>query len=314
MARTRLPTARGFTVAEKRSVTFERIALYAVFLVAIIAAAISFQALMWVGTEMGLAWAAALVPIAVDGFAIACSVGVIRSQASGEPLRQRLSEWLGISGALGLSIAGNVTHALDIGTGRVPDALTIAVSAAVPVIVAYGIHVYGRAMVRGISAHVLASDPSQLHFDLAHLGDAHDERAQQSTPARVARKAARETTAQPPRATIEPARTGTVEVTSLPFAKTSRTAKPDLEQKARALFDAAVATDPTEKPDAKAIHDTIESPQNVATTRRWVALWWKELTAERGEGRVVARGPEVRTDDPTLEQQVREPVRERLPV
>lgn len=283
MARIRPPAARGFTVAEKRSITFERVSLYMVALVAIIAAVISFQALTWVGTEMGLAWAAPLIPVAVDGFAVACSVGVVRSQASGERLRERFSEWLGIYLALALSIAGNVTHALHIGTGLIPVELTASVAGAIPLIVAYGIHVYGRAMVRGISAHVLADDPDQLHFGLVHLGD-DDAQGRHAAPRKPAAQPARETAPAARTTPAQPARE---------TAPAARALDGDsLKGRARTEFDRMVSADPTTKPDAAAIHATIESPKNPATTRRWVQAWWEEHEEALG----VAR------PDPILEQ------------
>ena len=170
--RPKAPQSRGFTLAEKRSLQFERVSLYAVLLVAVIAAIISFQAQRWFGLGMGLAWAAPLVPIAIDGFAIACSVGIVRSQGAGERARDRLSEWLGLSIALALSIAVNVQHTLATRAEDAARALAALVAASIPIVLAYGIHVYGRAMSRGLSAHVMADDPDQLRFDVAHLGDA----------------------------------------------------------------------------------------------------------------------------------------------
>lgn len=179
------PAARGFTLAEQRSIAFEKLTLYLVLFVAIVAAVVSFVALTWVGQQF-MDWRVAfLLPLSIDGFAIACSVGIVRSQASGERARDRASEWLGMFIALGLSILGNVYHGLHTVTAAVPQFLVIAYSAAVPIIVAYGIHVYGRAMSRGISAHVLADDPDKLHFDVVHLGE--ETMAQKAAPARVAK-------------------------------------------------------------------------------------------------------------------------------
>ena len=168
----RTPTSRGFTLAERRSLTFERVALYAVFFVALVAAVISFVAMRWLGEQLGLGWAAPLIPLAVDGFAIACSVGIVRSQAAGEATRDRFSEWVGLIIALALSITGNVQHVMDLGSVQLSIYIKVAFAAAVPVLLAYGIHVYGRAMARGISAHVLADDPDKIHVDLMSLGEA----------------------------------------------------------------------------------------------------------------------------------------------
>jgi hypothetical protein len=277
------PQARGFTLAEKRSLMFERVALWAVLLVAIIAGVISFQALTWLGTQMGLSWAAPLVPLAIDGFAIACSVGIVRSQATGEPERDRMPEWTGLFLALGLSIAGNVQHALVTKHVSVPAPLAIAFSAAVPVIVAYGIHVYGRAMARGISAHVLAGDTEHLHFDLAHLGDT------SAQPARASQPKARAPKQAPARAS-DPAVARTKEVPAAAVARVAAVPDP-LQAAARQLFEEAVKADPTTKPDAKAIHVAIGSEKNPATTRRWIAQWWAEVEETLTEVR-----------DPILEQ------------
>ena len=179
------PAARGFTLAEQRSIAFEKLTLYLVLFVAVVAAVVSFVALAWVGQQFMDYRVAFLLPLAIDGFAIACSVGIVRSQASGERARQRASEWLGMFIALGLSVGGNVFHGLHTVTDAIPRELVIAYSAAVPIIVAYGIHVYGRAMSRGISAHVLADEPDKLHFDVVHLGE--ETVAQKAAPARIAK-------------------------------------------------------------------------------------------------------------------------------
>lgn len=199
----RTPAPRTFTRAEKRSLKFETVALYVMLLVAIIAAIISFVALVWVGHEIGLNNAAYLVPFAVDGFAIACSVGIIRSQAEGEKVRGRLSEWLGLAYALGLSLAGNVVHALNAKYGTpLPEWLVWAYAAAPPIIVAYGLHVYGRAQSKGISAHVLEDDPNRIHFGIAHLGDDTVQPAPRAARTKTAQPA-REVTAQPAAQTRE---------------------------------------------------------------------------------------------------------------
>ena len=258
----RTPAARGFTVAEKRSILFERIALYAVFLVALITAVISFQALTWVGSEMGLGWAAPLVPLAIDGFAVACSVGIVRSQASGEKSRERLSEWIGLFLALTLSIAGNILHALNIGTGVIPERVTIAFAAAVPIVLAYCIHVYGRAMVRGISAHVLAEDPDRIHFGIPHLGD---------DTAQPAPRAARTKTAQPAReVTAQPAAQAREEKP----AKAARTdpAREALFEEYRAGVARGERMDSNRIAEALGIH-----PGNARTLR---GKWDKRIAAE----------------------------------
>jgi hypothetical protein len=162
--------ARSFTVQEERAFRLERWSLYVQLAVAVIAAVISFQALRDAGLRMGLDWAAPLLPLAIDGFAVIASLGIIRSQGAGERFSARASEWLGLCFVLGLSIAGNVAHALDRMDPDFPRILAGLFGSAPPIIVAYGIHVYGRAMTSGVSRHVLFDDPDKIHFGLTHLG------------------------------------------------------------------------------------------------------------------------------------------------
>jgi len=246
-ARPSPPEARAFTVSEQRAITFERVALYVVFLVALIAAVISFVALSWFGSQMGMGLVAPLMPLAIDGFAVACSVGVVRSQSSGERARQRASEWVGLALALSLSIAGNIQHALTQGSPAAPRFLVVAYGAAIPVIVAYGIHVYGRAMANGISAHVLVDARDELRFDLVHLGD---EGARPSTPkARAPRASSTRAPAAPVRALSD-------------------------KDRMRALFDEARASGA--RIDAAQMHREVGARVNPATSRKWVAAWQAE--------------------------------------
>lgn len=267
------PSSRGFTVAEKRALAFERVSLYALMLVTVIAAAISFIALRAVGKDAGLGSASFLLPIAIDGFGVACSVGIIRSVASGEGFGERASEWVGLAGALGLSILGNVHHALIVGAVTLPNYVKVSYAFAIPVIVAYGIHVYGRAMSKGISAHVLADNPAELIFDLRHLGDTHG--GPVSPVARAPQpRAARATPPAPVRAP-EPV------AAAQPRAHRAHT-DTSPQARARAIYDRMIEADPITKPDAAVIHREAEVPKNVATTRRWVQSWWEETEASMG--------------------------------
>lgn len=272
MAKTKAPAARGFTLAEKRSLQFEQVSLYMVFTVAVVAAIISFFALVAVGKEAGLGYAAYLLPVAIDGFSVACSVGIVRSVASGDKFRTRVSEWIGLLGALGLSILGNVHHSLVAGSPSLPDYVKITFAFAVPVIVAYGIHVYGNAMTRGISAHVLADDPNALHFDLVHLGE-QETVARAHAPAKVTR------TPQPTRATSSAPAQTSAPAPEQP-ARTLRVATAadvsDDQARMRGAFDAAVAANPHVKPVASHLARELGITAHPATPRRWVAEWWTE--------------------------------------
>ncbi len=290
------PPARGFTLAEKRALLFEQVSLYAVFLVALIAAVISFVALSAVGKQAGLGAASHLLPVAIDGFGIACSVGIVRSVASGEPMRERISEWFGLIAALALSILGNVHHSLDVGATELPDYVKIAYATAIPMIVAYGIHVYGRAMSRGISAHVMADDPDQLRFDVAHLGDDRTV-ARAAAPARMTR-APRAVQAPEPARTTEAPRT---EATRAPRA--ASTVGTD-QARMRAAFDEAVRADPLTKPDAAALHRELGLDCDKATSRRWVQRWWTEHEASMGMTRPEPISEEIQASEDKVEESV----------
>jgi len=124
--------------------TFERNARYAILLVFTIAMIVSFGALTWVGQHMRLTWSAPLIPLVIDGFGAACSVGIVRSQAAGQPFRHRFSEWVGLTFAVAVSVLGNVYHVLNV----MPPWLKVVVAASIPIIVPYGMHIYGRAVTR----------------------------------------------------------------------------------------------------------------------------------------------------------------------
>lgn len=275
------PAARGFTVAEKRSLGVERRSFHLTWVVALLAAVMSFVALQWVALQMDMAtWVAPILPLTIDGLGIICSFGIIRSHGAGEPFRNRASEWLGLSISLALSMAGNASHAL----GVTPPWLKVVYAVAVPGIVAYSIHVLGRYMESGVSAHVMADDPDKIAFGVAHLGDTHAQPARaKATP--VARAPRATTTAQTARPGVaQPAQETTP--TRAPAVRAVAGEKAE----AKALFDEAVRANPSEKPDASAIHDAIGSTKDRATTRRWIQGWWEEQQAANP------------TQDPILEQ------------
>jgi len=272
--RIKLPTSRGKTLAEVRTQRLERVTLAIVVAVAIIAAAISFVALKWVGEYINMGPIAFLLPLAIDGFGIICAFGIVRSQSMGEPLRKRLSEWVGLAYALGLSVAGNIVHALSAITGAKPPIwLVIGFVSAIPVIVAYGIHLLGRAIDGGVSAHVLADNPDEVQFDLRQLGDNEDpKKIPTNRLVPTAKGLAEAVPAAPaPKATAASA-------SAAPSALRSVDGNP-LKAAARAEFDRMIAAAPDAKPDAAEIHRIIESPKDKATTRRWVSDWFDEYRA-----------------------------------
>ena len=309
-------TSRGFTVAEARSLTFEKVSLWAVMLVAGIAAVISFVALTYVGARMGLGFAAWLIPVAIDGFAIACSFGVIRSQGVGEGGRERLNEWVGLMLALALSVAGNVWHVLEARDPSIPAGLAAVFAAAIPVFLAYGIHIYGRSMQKGISAHVMADAPDELRLDVQSLAAAHETLAAHDAPTSTARRVttraprleptrapqpgtARATTPEPPRTSTgdarapeQPARTVEGPERAPADASTARAVVEaaraqsgddlvidEVAYRARyeELYRAALAADPYTQPVSSRLY--VEAGQTKRTdsaVRRWGTAMWAE--------------------------------------
>lgn len=271
--------ARGFTLAEKRALLFEQVSLYMVFLVALIAAVISFVALAAVGKEAGLGAAAYLLPVAIDGFGIACSVGIVRSVASGEKGRERISEWIGLFAALCLSILGNVHHSLSVGAVTLPDYVKIAYATAIPMIVAYGIHVYGRAMSRGISAHVMADTPDEIRFDVQHLGGAAQTVARATAPARITPRAQNAQGSAPaptaPRASARPVEAAPARAEQAGSDKA----------RMRVAFDQAIAADPHSRPVASDLQRELGIDLHPSNPRRWVQQWWAEHEEQMGTAR-----------------------------
>ena len=216
----RAPAVRGLTLSEDRALKFERVALYMVLTVSVIAAALSFVALSWFALEMGVERGAHyLLPLAIDGFAIACSVGIV--VAHGNPLQRDRArfEWGGLILAVVLSVIGNVFHALRLGSGELPAWAVVPMAAAVPVIVAFGVHVYVRALGRGVSSRIMRDDPD-------HIRD--------ETPART--QPPRPPSARPPRPASSSARATEPGAPAAPGAPTGARAEKG-EAKERVYID-----------------------------------------------------------------------------
>ncbi len=215
----RLPTPRGFTKAEARALSREKWTGKIVVAVALMAMAISFVALYYVGDKLGLpGWTPALLPLAVDGFAVACALGIARATDTREGLRGSWSEWVGMCGALGISVTGNVWHGLAVGDPTLPQGLVVAFAAVPPVITAWGVHVWSKQAMKGISAHVLVDAPDELQFGLAQLGE--------PTPAPKATRAP-----EPRRASPTPAPApATVAAAASPRAQVSAPVPPPIQR------------------------------------------------------------------------------------
>ena len=250
--------ARSFTVQEQRAFRLERWSLYVQLAVAVIAAVISFQALRDAGLRMGLDWAAPLLPLAIDGFAVIASLGIIRSQGAGERFSARASEWLGLCFVLGLSIAGNVAHALDKMDPDFPRLLAGLFGSAPPIIVAYGIHVYGRAMTSGVSRHVLVDDPDKIHFGLTHLGGRDTVR-----------------TPEQKRGTAQPHTRASAHATVQEAVQVSRGRSPRNPERQRA-FEVWSKLYTGQPVNAKDVLRAAQVSKDESTVRRWCRAWEKE--------------------------------------
>jgi fumarate reductase subunit D len=268
-------TARSFTVQEERAFRLERWSLYVQLAVAVIAAVISFQALRDAGLRMGLDWAAPLLPLAIDGFAVIASLGIIRSQGAGERLSARASEWLGLCFVLGLSIAGNVAHALDRMDPDFPRVLAGLFGSAPPIIVAYGIHVYGRAMTSGVSRHVLVDDPDKIHFGLTHLGEGGTVRTPGSK-----------------RVTAQPA--GRADAAGAdPFAVQVHGGRYPRNPERQRAFEVWSQLHTGQPVNAKEVLRAAQVGKDESTVRRWCRSWEREADLDsEGVGAVPSTAPE----------------------
>ena len=324
------PTSRRRTLNDVRALAFERGTFWIVPAVAVVAAIISFTHLTWLGEEMRWGpWIAPLLPAAIDGLGIVCSFGIVRSQASGEPLRRRLSEWGGLILALGLSIAGNVAYVLD----AAPDWLKIITAASIPVVVAYSIHILGRANSKGLSARIYADDPDgeiQLHVpqvgaDETAPGPA-DVHARpvaraRATPAQgtfareaaardVPRKpapAAHGVTRGPTRApsTVDDAH-GAVEAARAQSGDDLVIDEDAYRTRYEELYRAELDADPYTQPVSKRIYEQAgQTRRTESAVRRWGTAMWAE---HQERMRVEATAP-VRDDEAEAPAVEREPAR-----
>jgi fumarate reductase subunit D len=262
--------ARSFTVQEERAFRLERWSLYVQLSVAVIAAVISFQALRDAGLRMGLDWAAPLLPLAIDGFAVIASLGIIRSQGAGERFSARASEWLGLCFVLALSIAGNVAHALDRMDPDFPRILAGLFGSAPPIIVAYGIHVYGRAMTSGVSRHVLVDDPDKIHFGLTHLGE--DGTVRTPAPKRgTAQSSERSVARAIRRASAQDADQTAVQVSGARYSRNPE------RQRAFEAWGRLYTGQPV---NAKEVLRAAQVTKDESTVRRWCRSWEKEAEVD----------------------------------
>ena len=286
--RLKLPDPRGLTVEDVWDQRRQLVTIVMTVLVAVVVAAVSFQALLWAGLENGARWAAPLLPIAFDGGAVVFMLVIVDSESKGKPWRERVLPWLGLFAVLAVSVAGNVYHGIHLGSGLLPLGLVVAMSATPPILVAILVHLLGTTLRGGLNAHILWEDRKTVRFDLQRV---HDYDAQKQNPAQSPAQKPAQPAAQDGAQDTEKAPAQPAQKPAQPAAQGPRAVSDPFKVHARELFDASIRENPLKKPDGAAIHRTIESPADKSTTRRWVQKWWEDYKAEMGW-----------SSDPILEQ------------
>ncbi|MGH3331420.1 MAG: hypothetical protein ACRDPJ_08955, partial [Nocardioidaceae bacterium] len=170
-----------------------------------------------------------------------------------------------------------VAHALDRMDPDFPRILAGLFGSAPPIIVAYGIHVYGRAMTSGVSGHVLVDDPGKIHFGLTHLG----ERDTVRTPG-------------PKRETVQPPECAAVQETVQGTGRTpvqvsgGRDPRNPERQRAFEVWDQLYVGQPV---NAKEVLRLAQVSKDESTVRRWCRAW--EQTASRDPAKREAAQPGI---------------------
>jgi hypothetical protein len=153
-------------------------------------------------------------------------------------------------------------HALDRMDPDFPRVLAGLFGSAPPIIVAYGIHVYGRAMTSGVSSHVLVDDPDKIHFGLKHLGERDTVRTPGPKRARLP---------TPERASAH----ATVQETEQTPAEVSGGRYPTNPERQRA-FEVWSQLHTVQPVNAKDVLRASQVSKDESTVRRWCRAWEKE--------------------------------------
>lgn len=251
------------------------------FVCALVLMALSLVALHWalvlVGIPPVLAW---IGPVFLEAgmAATASAATTIRkpSQEPGAPGRYYLSLWVIFSFLMALAQAANIGHAIVSAETRlatlpefVPDAVVYGFAAAFAALFPLGgtlfIHVSGFLRAHSIDANWIDDDAQVVRV-------AADDRVQQPRAPKAAPRA------QTPPAPRAPDMRAPAQPRVHNAPEPARTTAPvgGEQVRARELFDAQVAENPTIKPDASLIHRELATDKNPATVRRWVKDWWDE--------------------------------------
>jgi hypothetical protein len=138
-------TPRRLTMGDLEAIKFEGWAKIAVIGVGAMSAVISFQALRWIGSLVGMSPALSwLFPAAIDGVAIVASAATIALHD--QPLRLRSYLWSVFGFFLAVSVVGNGLHAIQFApAGTILSAQPWAIAgiaALPPLAVALTVHLY----------------------------------------------------------------------------------------------------------------------------------------------------------------------------
>ena len=288
---------RSLTIADLRMEMVARVAAGAALLVVIASFAYSFSAMKWVSDQLGadpeaLSYA---FPFIIDLPALVASALTVALHD--RALHVRRYAWSVLILFTTLSWVCNAIHAAAHSTinQTIPEPwgtiVVVLIAGFPPLGVVLGMHLWAFALRHSASADMRADGkatpvqraPQQRAPQPAQVRTA--ERA--PAPAASAQMSAQERAYEPARGTVAPL------------------VRDALQARAREVYERMRDELPGMKPDAAAIHREIESPKNVATTRRWVQAWWEddeaaaaEMPTESGNAAAAARVEELHIADP----------------
>jgi len=284
---------------------FHRLIGYASFAAGMCLMLASVTALYWFAGVIGL-HPIARVAVALAVEVLAASLASSATTAYREGGKVDVSAWIGFAFFITIAAYANIMHVIvyiDVDQAPVwfPQKTFIIAAcifaAACPLGGTWGVHRFGWLRAHGADAQWQHTEDGTL---VAQEPPARAARAT-TTAARPApaRRAPQQVSApSAPRAQLDARATARAEVEAPRASVTDAPARAegapraatssDLKARARAQFEEMLALDPTTKPDAKKIHQAIESPQSEQNTRKWVKGWWDEYQQETVEREIAA--------------------------
>lgn len=269
---------RSLTIADLRMEMVARVAAGAALLVVIASFAYSFSAMKWVSDQLGadpeaLSYA---FPFIIDLPALVASALTVALHD--RALHVRRYAWSVLILFTTLSWVCNAIHAAAHSTinQTIPEPwgtiVVVLIAGFPPLGVVLGMHLWAFALRHSASADMRADGkatpvqraPQQRAPQPAQVRTAERAPAPAASAQMSAHQGAQERAYEPARGTVAPL------------------VRDALQARAREVYERMRDELPGMKPDAAAIHREIESPKNVATTRRWVQAWWEDDEAAAG--------------------------------